>query len=308
MLLHIHGKQREDTMTILVPTDFAENAEAIVRYAHALAQGSGETLALMHVVDFTGDDNAWRILYSAPDELEVRARQSAVEKLESLYADVIGDGASFETVVDFGEPADRILDASKRDDISMIVVGTVGESRLQEIFFGHTPSRLVRESSVPVLAVPPSFERVTVQRILAPVDYSDASRKSLLLAAELARSQNAELEVLNAFSPPNPPPFLGLPAVESHSKLEELKQARMRQLSEFIESVGVLDVVNEQWVQANQPAQAIANIGSEREIDLVVMGTAGHKGLKRFFLGSTADRVLRRTHRPVMVLGPGERQ
>lgn len=293
-------------MTILVPTDFAENSKAIVRYAHSLTKGSGETLALMHVVDFTGDDNAWRVLYSAPDELEVQARESATEKLEELYADVIGDDASFETIVQFGEPAEQILGVSERDDISMIVVGTVGESRLQEIFFGHTPSRLVRESSVPVLAVPPNFGRTRVERILAPVDYSEFSRASLTAAAELARSLGASLEVLNAFRPPNPPPFLGLPAVESHEKMEELKTARMNQLTEFVEALGVDDVVSEQWVQANRPADAIAHIGDERDIDLVVMGTAGHEGLKRFFLGSTAERVLRRTERPVMVLGPGD--
>ena len=288
-------------MTILVATDFSENSEAILKYAANLADARGETLALMHAIDFTADDNAWRVLYSAPDELEVQARESAREKLEEAHSSVLGGDASFETIVEFGEPAETILAVTRRDDISMVVVGTVGESRIQEIFFGHTPSRLVREAEIPVVAVPPDFERTSVKRILAPVDFSEFSRRSLKAAARLAEQRGAELEVLNAFEMPTPPPFLGLPATEERH--DEIVEARLGQLTEFIESVGVSAQVKERWVIAMRPAEAIVHIGAERNIDLVVMGTAGREGVARFFLGSTAERVLRKTSRPVMVIG-----
>jgi nucleotide-binding universal stress UspA family protein len=290
-------------MTILVATDFAHNSPTVVKYAHALAEARGETLALMHVIDFTADDNAWRVLYSAPDELEVQARETAKEKLGELYDEQIGDGATFERVIEFGEPAEAILAVSRREDISMVVVGTVGQSRLQEIFFGHTPSRLVRECEVPVVAVPPDYKHDAIERVLAPVDFSEFSRTSLTLAAEFAEARGASLEVLNAFETPTPPPFLGLPAIADDVRIKEITDARMGQLSEFVEAVGVAEQVSEQWVVGTRPADAIAQIGEDRDIDLVVMGTAGREGVARFFLGSTAERVLRNTKRPVMVIG-----
>ncbi len=289
-------------MTILVATDFAENSETIVKYAHAMAKASGETLALMHSIDFTADSNAWRVLYSAPDELELQAREATKAKLEELYAEVIGDDAHFETVVSFGEPAEAILAVTRRDDISTVVVGTVGHSRIQEFFFGHTPSRLVRESEVPVVAVPPGFERTEIKHVLAPVNFSEFSRTSLRWAAKIAKDNGATLDVLTAFEMPTPPPFLGIPASDD-SVISEIKESRMGQLSEFVESVGVTEAIHDQIVMGLRPAEAIAKVGEDHDIDLVVMGTAGREGVARFFLGSTAERVLRQTRRPVMVIG-----
>ncbi len=54
-----------------------------------------------------------------------------------------------------------------------------------------------------------------------------------------------------------------------------------------------------------RPAQAIVKLARERKVDAIVIGTQGKRGLERFFMGSTADSVLRHTNVPTIVVPPG---
>jgi nucleotide-binding universal stress UspA family protein len=49
-------------------------------------------------------------------------------------------------------------------------------------------------------------------------------------------------------------------------------------------------------------ADAILNYASTTNINLIVMGTKGRTGLKRFLIGSVADSVMRHAHCPVLVV------
>jgi len=57
----------------------------------------------------------------------------------------------------------------------------------------------------------------------------------------------------------------------------------------------------------SRPADAIVACANERKVSVVVMGTQGKRGLERFFLGSTAQGVLRHADVPVIVVPPGVR-
>lgn len=57
-------------------------------------------------------------------------------------------------------------------------------------------------------------------------------------------------------------------------------------------------------VEQGVPADAIVDYAERRGMDLVVMGTQGRAGLRRAFLGSVTDRVVRTSPVPVVTVGP----
>jgi nucleotide-binding universal stress UspA family protein len=145
-----------------------------------------------------------------------------------------------------------------------------------------------------------------LKQILCAVDFSEFSRRALDHALAVARCYGATVTALHVVAPmplvapglgAETPPFL-LPPTDG-----ALVAAQMERLTaaEHVPGVRVDTLVSE--------APAIYReilVQAERlRADLIVMGTHGRSGFERLFLGSTAEKVLRKAHCPVMTVPPG---
>lgn len=72
----------------------------------------------------------------------------------------------------------------------------------------------------------------------------------------------------------------------------------------IVAQLGSPDVRTEVRVGGDIPGK-ICEVAQDRDADLLMVGTLGHTGVARFFLGSVAERVMRRAHCPVWVERPG---
>src|SRR5688500_11870473 len=148
---------------------------------------------------------------------------------------------------------------------------------------------------------------VHIKRILCPVDFSDFSRHAFDRAVGLARSYGAELTVLHVlpvpsavpalpYGPEGPGPF-GFEAVERDRALAELPRFLAAE-----PSIGV----PLHYVSAESPSvqKEILLQTARLDADLIVMGTHGRSGFDRFFLGSVAEKTLRTSQVPVLVVPP----
>lgn len=288
----------EVVMTILVATDFSENAKSAVRVASLLSQRFDEPLTLMHAVDFAGDDNAWRVLYETADEIESAASKEANEELKKTYEAAVPESerTSYTTVVRFGQPAEAIIEEAEARKPGFIVAGTVGESRLQHLFFGRTTNHLVRETKVPVLAVPPLKSVEPFKRILFATDFSAGSEAALKHAKSLADRFGAELHVMHAVDVDHEVvrPSLGALMADIRPHVDALVASQKEELA----ALGV----EHSYVEVGRPDATIKKLAAKLDADLIVMGTHGRKGFARWFLGSTAERVLRNSEIPVLVV------
>lgn len=281
-------------MSVLVATDFSENSQSAVKSAAMLASTIGEPLRLMHVVDFAGDDNAWRVLYETADEIESHATSEATEQLKALYEAAIPEQyrSGYATVIRFGQPAEAIIAESDANRPSYIVAGTVGESRLQHLFFGRTTNHLVRETKIPVLAVPPSKDVHAFTRILVATDFSDCGDAAVIEARKMAQRFNAELHVMHAVDVLRP--SLGALMGDIRPHVDSMVASQTERLNEL--------EIPHTHVVVGRPDVAISNTVEKIGADLVIMGTHGRRGFARWFLGSTAERVLRQAKVPVLVV------
>jgi nucleotide-binding universal stress UspA family protein len=143
------------------------------------------------------------------------------------------------------------------------------------------------------------------KRICCPIDFSDASRAAMEVAADLARRFGAEMVLLHAY----PIPGYTFPdgsVVASPKMMQDLAEQAERHLGEWRAEAeriaGTPRVSAEKAV--GEPAAEIVSWAGKNGIDLLVLGTHGRTGIEHALMGSIAERVVRRAHCPVLTVRP----
>ena len=141
-----------------------------------------------------------------------------------------------------------------------------------------------------------------VKEILCPTDFSVFSSRALRHAVALARQFGARLEVVHVIANPSPyagaSPYFGMPVVAT-AALRERAEAEMRR---FVEPAVEAGVSLGTEIREGEPWREVLAVAEERPADLVVMGTHGSTGFERLFLGSVAEKLLRRLRCPVLTV------
>ncbi len=136
--------------------------------------------------------------------------------------------------------------------------------------------------------------------ILVPTDMSETAAHALRYASALADRFNAHLLVLYAdpFTPSVD--FAGTPAFAV--RREELIEATREQLELHVEQNVKPSVPYDVRVLAQSTVDAIVGQACDTGADLIVMGTHGRTGLRRFFIGSVTEAVIRLATVPVIAV------
>jgi nucleotide-binding universal stress UspA family protein len=142
------------------------------------------------------------------------------------------------------------------------------------------------------------------KRICCPIDFSDASRAAMEVAADLARRNGGELTLLHAY----PIPGYTFPdgsVVASPKMMQDLADQAARHIEEWRAEAARLGAPSVSAVTAvGEPAGEIVAYAAEQRMELLVLGTHGRTGLEHALMGSVAERVVRRARCPVLTVHP----
>jgi universal stress protein A len=141
---------------------------------------------------------------------------------------------------------------------------------------------------------------VEYKRILVPTDFSESSKVAIKHAEYLARAEVAQILLAHVLvqSPYHPSGFTieEIPIQEAPLvKLIEDKLATFAK--EFQGDIEVRTVL-----RRGSAYDQITALAEEEDIDVIVMASQGHSGIERFFLGSVAEKILRRAPCPVVTV------
>ncbi len=142
----------------------------------------------------------------------------------------------------------------------------------------------------------------TIKKILIPTDGSDTSKEAMAYAAALAKSFQASVTLL-IVADDQYLDWLG-PAhftIEMMKQIEEnsVEQAR-RVLDELEIDASLKDV--KKVVRRGVPFQEIVDCAKNEQMDMIVMGTHGRKGVSHMMMGSVAEKVVRLAQCPVLTV------
>lgn len=140
--------------TILVPTDFSEDAEAALQQATELAKATGGRIHLLHVYQFPVYVGAGPgMAYSVSAELIEDVRRHATARAQEVEERIRADGVSVKSEILEGPPSERIVDCAEREKADLIVMGTRGLTGLKHVFIGSVAERTLRHAPCPVMTV-----------------------------------------------------------------------------------------------------------------------------------------------------------
>ena len=141
-----------------------------------------------------------------------------------------------------------------------------------------------------------------IQKIVVPIDFSDASKHAAQYAAALARRLDASLHLVHVLEPSEMVTgtfeFYGGPSAEHLDRLYWSKRSQLIAVSAGLD--GDVRVTNE--VRHGTPAVSIRDAAVDYGADLVIMSTHGRSGLSHLLMGSVAEQVIRTARCPVLVI------
>lgn len=297
---------------ILYPTDFSEAARYAGRYAASLAQKLGASIHALHVPLIPLPPIPGELSGLTLAKLYEAGRLKAEARLQELLQEEGFRGLSVRTTVAVGIVEDEILKAAEESDL--IIMGTHGRTGLSRAMLGSVTEKVARLAPQPVLAVKhpevkvelpwggilagrrKAKEGVHFQRILVPLDGSALAEGILPEVKDLARPFRAEITLLRVI-----PPYLtpGVkPPEEGWAKDRAEGEAYLKAKQQELEAEG-FRVQTE--IRYGNPAEEILDSAEQSDTDLIAMATHGRSGLRRWLLGSVAEKVLRGSDIPVLL-------
>lgn len=278
---------------ILLPTDGSGASSTAAEAAVTLADQFDAELHVIHVLEH--DQTA-----TDADGVNATARygEEAVQAAIELAAS--SDVEAMRAVIEKTKPIHQeILTYTDKHSIDCIVMGTRGRSgpSLSRAVLGSVAELTLRESPVPVMTVhEETVVDADINSVLVPTDGSECAHTAVEHAGELARSVDATLHIIYVAE---------IGQVINGERVERLREA-LEEIGEKALDLALEKVQSSMYLPTEtsvlngRPYLEITRYAEENDVDCIVMGTHGQKGIRRFLLGSVTERVIRRADVPVI--------
>jgi universal stress protein E len=213
-----------------------------------------------------------------------------------------------------GDPlAERLLERAAKSSADLIVKDTHHHTIAQRTFLANTDWQLMRGCKAALLLTKPK-PWAQAPKLMAAVDPHHVNDKPLVLdyrildwATVLRDKLGGKLRVAHAYLPVivGAEAIAGMPPMMSALSPQILEDERRRSLESvmsFAAPYGLgTDAVT---VQLGVASDVIPRLAQDTDSDLVIMGAISRSGLRRLFIGSTAERVLEHLPCDVLVVRP----
>jgi nucleotide-binding universal stress UspA family protein len=295
---------------ILLPLDGSKTAEQVIPWARILAERFRMPVELLAVIDLgrllTSVEGARR--FDALVEQSARQGKAYLERISGRFV-----GNPVTRSVERGAAAELIIERAAADKSILVAMTTHGRSGLERWLLGSVAEKVLRGSTNPLLLVRAApggrtTGEATLKSILLPLDGSQVAEQALPTAAKLAAKLDLEVFLFRAYANPftafvggSGPYAVNVDELMKQVREEAgayLEQARRELSKQGIEKISCV-------LQEGDAAEQIVAAAKKGPDTLIVIGSHGRSGLKRWALGSVTEAVVRHASNPVLVLRPG---
>jgi len=283
---------------ILVPLDGSELSEKTLTYIEIIAKRAHAEIILLEVVPFF-----WPSEFKHVREMGDKIDKEASDYLFVRNAQLGEKGIKGEVCVREGHVPEAICDFAREKMIDLIAMSTHGRGGIKRWALGSVANKVIQTSSVPLLLYNIAVEKVTpfhYKNVLIPVDGSPFSENVFPQAKELVELFHAKVWFLYVINTHLMESFAVLRDSISEKGLTENIQNYFPVLEKRLKEAKTTNY--ELVIKKGEPAETICNFAEENEIDLIAMSTHGRGGITRWSLGSVADKVVRGSTKPVLLI------
>lgn len=297
--------------SILVPLDGSPFSEQALPLAFAIAARSG---ALVQVAMVHHPVPALATALEVP-EIEAQLDQEARVREVTYLNGVVdrwrgGANVPVTSAVLEGPVAEALEEQVEVSGADLLILTTHGRGPLSRFWLGSVADQLMRRLHVPMLLVRPQGDvapEPRLERILVSLDGSPFAEEAIGGAMALAKPFGAALALFMAVEPAAPiadPSGLVVlpPSPESDQKRRDAAKAYLDGIASAIAAEGVAVTTHVSMEEA--APQAILAQADTLRADLVVLASHGAGGFERLVIGSVADKVIRGSVHPTLVVRP----
>lgn len=283
------------TATVLVPLDGSDKDGRALPVAVSLAHLTDGAVHLIRVRDAdaqhlsaAGGDRSDSDASHRLGDVTKRGLSEAAEHLASLVARAVTWEVTYG-----GDVATVLLGRAQELSADIVVMATRAPGPVGRAIYGSVADRVVRESTRPVVLVPPGADflrgkQVQLRRVLVPLDGSDAALQVLAHLLNFAGARELELVLLEVVVPS-----------QDHLQAREAEH-RLTVVADRVRARGAAADVR--VIEAGDPADVIVDAIRQELVDFIAMATRGTRGLERHVLGSVATEVVRRSEVSVLLV------
>lgn len=300
-------KQKSDKQPIVCGTDFSPAAMEAVDIAAAIARKLGTKLILVHVDEFREmaavDPKMFEATLSQK-QAELGREAERLRKAGTVVEEKLVTGSAF----------DELVSAASKSNGRLTVVGAVGHGLARRLLVGSVAERTAETSPIPTLVVRPKSRLSSWIRgehslkVLVGYDFSIAADTALRWVKEAQEIGPCEIEVVHVDWPPEEAHRLkyqgALPLTENPQEIQKfLERDVAERVAIFLPPDKVTITVEPGW---GRTEGYLFELASRHQVDLVVVGTHGRRGLGQLRFGSVSRDVLRHAAVPVVVVPPAD--
>jgi nucleotide-binding universal stress UspA family protein len=275
---------------ILCPTDFSPASIEAIRFASFLAKSATCQLTLIHV----DEQEKSPLGYFEKDEHTMNQhRELASGFAHSKFAEIIKQeklvSERTSMLVRFGTAYHEIIEVAEENRFSLVVIATEGLGRSSPHLIGRTAERVVRLCRTPVMTVKAREQEREwkIETILCPTDFSEYSNFAIPYAVSLARTYRARIILLHVTD---------LAVQHPEALLQKFPDPRF--YHDDADQIQIEKIVGRDV----EPENTVVRLAEEYQVDLIVIGTHGARGMRRVQIGNTVEEVVRRVAVPVLTI------
>lgn len=266
---------------ILVATDFSENSVLALNYGHYLAKKLDATLFIGHcfLPPFVDQNTPVDLIQQIQDDAE----KSYQQNLDKLVEEAKQKGIEAHSVLYFSDVVSGIKECIKDKKIDLIIVGRTGNGGFLDKLLGSTATRLISNTGIPLLLVPPMAHEPKFDNII--------------YATQLEHEETDILKEVFAFSH----------KCDAHLKLVKVNadfEPDIEIDNDFIEEIDT-EFENEDYsveiIKAKTVKEGLTKTMEQNHADLLVVSTFHRNFITQLIDPSKSKQILQDSKFPVMV-------
>lgn len=277
--------------TLLVPLDGSPASEQAVPVAARLAKAVAATLHLVHIHSPSPHPIHIEGLPVIDDDMRSLAGLHERTYLERHRDALVGEGVHATVARLEGPVAATLVGYAREVKADLLVMTTQGQGGFARLALGSVADAIARCTSTPLLLLRPPHGDQAVSAtpfgtVLLPLDGSHRAEQNLGRAIDLGMLDGAKYVLAQVLAP------------------DQADEASARR---YLEAVAIRlraagRVVSTVVTKSENPADGICAIAREQQADLIALSTHGHSGIVEELLGSVADKVVRGSDLPILLL------
>ncbi len=301
---------------ILMPLDGSPESEKIRSWVVGLAVELEAVVDLLAVIDPTqlkssaaGDQQV------DPDGLTEEESKFARDYLRTQADWLQERGVTVASHVATGDPAEVIVEQAIQLDSRLIAMVTHRRSAVMRGILGSVADRVLHHTGVPIMMVRPGevagFENGEglPRTVVVPLDGSNFAEAAIPFAEAISKHAGGEVIYITGVAPNS---SYAAYVMADPAMTPAQRGGKRRELDDYLEEV--TERSTSRGVKASNlhalrtAADAIIDEVSKTSDRMIVMTSHGSSGIRRWLLGSVADKVIRTSEHPVIVIPPEHQQ